>query len=264
MTQLEQEKLNKILNDKRSGSTEILLSLNKFLISGSRNRKLIENSLIEAKKKLSHFAVINNYIITLNNLIVNKDFAKVRNYLNTIENLEVKKFERLFNKIQRELPNAKKILTISRSGTLIQVFKLWNQRKRNFRIIVSESRPSNEGKAMAKELLKAGLKVEMITDSMTAKYIPGIDAAIIGADAVLKNQNVINKSGSLSLAILCRYFKKPFYVLTTKSKQINKRIYKLIHENPRHVWNYKHSNLITTNIPFEEIESKLITKIITD
>ena len=95
MTQRQREKLNKILNDKRSGSTEILLSLNKFLISGSSNRKLIENSLNEAKKKLSHFAVINNYINTLNHLILKKDIDKLKIYLNSIESLEDKKFERI-------------------------------------------------------------------------------------------------------------------------------------------------------------------------
>jgi translation initiation factor eIF-2B subunit delta len=264
MTHQQKEKLNKILNDKTSGSTEILLSLNKFLISGLGNKKFINSSLIDAKKKLSHFAVINNYILTLNNIIVQNDFDKVKNYVNTVESLEEKKFEKLVNNIKKELPRAKNILTISRSGTLIRIFKLWNQRKTDFKLIIPESRPSNEGKTMAKELLKAGLKVEMITDAMTSNYIPRIDAVIIGADAVLKNGNVINKSGSLSLAVLCKYYRKPFYVLTTKSKYIHKTKHNFIRENPDRVWKYKHPNLITSNIPFEEIENKLITKIITE
>ena len=264
MTRREKEKLNKILNNKTAGSTEILLSLNRFLIAGLNNKKLIASSLIEANKKLSHFAAIYNYIITLNDLIIKNDFNEVRKFLNTVESLEEKKFENLFRKIQRELPTANKILTISRSGTLLHIFKLWNQRKGKIKLIIPESRPSNEGKTMAKEFLKSGIKVVMITDAMTGKYIPGIDAVIIGADAVLKNGNVINKSGSLSLAVVCRYFKKPFYVLATKSKCINKTKYNYIHENPDRVWKYKHPNLLTTNIPFEEIESKLITKIITE
>jgi translation initiation factor 2B subunit (eIF-2B alpha/beta/delta family) len=264
MTQRQKEKLNKILKDKTSGSSEILLSLNRFLKSTISNRKLIDSSLIQAKKKLSHFAAINNYINTMNHLIIKNDYDKVKNYINSIESLEDKKFERIYSKIQKELPEAKKILTISRSGTLIRIFKLWHKQKRNLKLIIPESRPSNEGKLMAKELLDAGFKVELITDAMTGKYISGIDAVIIGADAVLKNGNVINKSGSLSLGVLCRYFKKPFYVLTTKSKFVTKAKYKIIRQDPDQVWDHKHKNLVTSNIPFEEIDSKLLTKIITE
>ncbi|UCH64376.1 MAG: hypothetical protein JSW63_06990 [Ignavibacterium sp.] len=264
MTQRQKERLNKILSDKTSGSSEILLSLNRFLKSGISNRKFIDGSLIQAKKKLSHFAAINNYINTLNHLIIKKDFDKVNQYLNSIESLEDKKFEKICSKIQKEIPKARNILTISRSGTLISVFKLWHQHKRNLKLIIPESRPSNEGKLMAKELLEAGIKVEMITDAMTGKYISGIDVVIIGADAVLKNGNVINKSGSLSLAVLCNHFRKPFYVLATKSKYLNKIRYKIEREDPEKVWSHKHTNLETSNIPFEEIDSTLITKIITE
>jgi translation initiation factor eIF-2B subunit delta len=260
MTKRQTEKLNKILDDKTSGSSEILLALNNFLISGISDRKLINTSLSEAKKKLSNFAVINNYINTLNHLIIKNDIDKVKDYLNSVESLEDKKFERIYSKVRKELPKAKNILTISRSGTLLHIFNLWNKQKRNLKIIIPESRPSNEGKLMTRELLEAGLKVELITDAMTGKYISVVDAVIIGADAVLKNGNVINKSGSLSLAVLCKYFKKPFYVLATKSKFINKIKYKVVQENPEKVWNYKHPNLVTSNIPFEEIDSKLITR----
>ena len=264
MTKKQKEKFNKILNDKTSGSTEILLALNKFLITCLNNTKPIGSSLIEAKKKLSHFAAINNYINTLNKLLDRNDFSKVKYFLDNIRSIEEQKFEKIFLKLIKELPTAKKILTISRSGTLIRIFKLWNKRKRNLRLIIPESRPWNEGKKMAKELLTAGLKVEMITDAMTGNHIPGIDAVIIGADVVLKNGNVINKSGSISLAVLCKYYKIPFYVLTTKSKYTNKTKYNIIRENPDRVWSYKHPILLTSNISFEEIESKLLTKIITE
>jgi len=264
MTKKQKEKFNKILNDKTSGSTEILLALNKFLITGFKNRKLINSSLIEAKKKLSHFAAINNYINTLNKLLDRNDLSKVKYILDNIEHEEEKKYEKIFINLIKELPKAKNILTISRSGTLIRIFNLWNKRERNLRLIIPESRPSNEGKKMAMDLLKAGLNVEIITDSMTGKYISDIDAVIIGADTVLKNGNVINKSGSLAMAVLCRYYKKPFYVLATKSKIINKTKFKIIQENPDYVWSYKHSKLQTSNIPFEEIECKLITKLITE
>ena len=45
----------------------------------------------------------------------------------------------------------------------------------------------NEGKLFAKELLNLGIKVEFISDAMTALYVPQVDAALVGADEILKN-----------------------------------------------------------------------------
>ena len=72
------EKLNRILNDKTSGSSEILLALNRFLKAGINNRKLIDSSLTEARKKLSHFAAINNYIHNLTHLVVKNDIENIQ------------------------------------------------------------------------------------------------------------------------------------------------------------------------------------------
>ena len=264
MTDKQNKKLNAIISNKTSGSTEILLSLNSYLIKCFPYKKLFEYSIIEAEKSLYHFAAINNYINKLKKLLTKKDIESVKLFLNEFDRTQNQKIENIFRNLLNELPTVNNILTISKSGILIQVFKLWKERKRNLKLIIAESRPMNEGRNTAKELLNAGIKVELITDAMAANYVPLIDAVAVGADAVLKNGNVVNKSGSLSLAVLCKYFKKPFYVLSTKSKYINKTKFKIIRENPDQVWNYNHPNLVTSNIPFEEIDKKLITKIITE
>ncbi len=117
---------------------------------------------------------------------------------------------------------------------------------------------------MAKELLKCGIKVDMITDAMAGIFVPKADAVIIGADVVLNNLNVINKTGSLALALLCKHYKKPYYVLAGKSKFVNKKRHETIEESYDKIWKYVHPNLTTTNIPFEEIDKRLITEIISE
>ena len=117
---------------------------------------------------------------------------------------------------------------------------------------------------MAKELLKCGIKVDMITDAMAGIFVPKVDAVIVGADVVLNNGNVVNKTGSLALALLCKHYKKPLYVLTAKSKFVNKKRHKLSKESSDRIWKYVHPNLTTTNIPFEEIDRRLITEIISE
>ena len=104
----------------------------------------------------------------------------------------------------------------------------------------------------------------IITDAMGGVFVSKTDAVIIGADAVLKNGNVINKSGSFSLALFCKYYKKPFYVLTTKSKFIKKIRFDITDDSSEIVWKYKHPKLKLANIPFEEIDNKFISGIISE
>ena len=135
---------------------------------------------------------------------------------------------------------------------------------RKLKVTVAESRPMNEGRILAKRLLKNNIPVEFITDFSTALYIPSTDAIIIGADKILSNGNIVNKTGSRALAILSRYYNKPFYVITTRSKQSSNSEYIQEEKDPKEVWNFSNKKLKVRNYYFEEIERDLITRIITD
>jgi translation initiation factor 2B subunit (eIF-2B alpha/beta/delta family) len=99
---------------------------------------------------------------------------------------------------------------------------------------------------------------------MMGFFVPKVDVAIIGTDIVLRNGMIVNKVGSKSLALLCKEYKKPFYVVSSHSKLSKKKIFKPKKENPQEIWDRKVKNLSMSNIYFEEIEKKLITKIFTD
>jgi len=117
---------------------------------------------------------------------------------------------------------------------------------------------------MAEELAEIGIKSLLISDAMMSLYVSKVDASFIGADSVLKNGNVINKVGSKSLALLCKEYKKPFFVVTTQKKFSNGNIFHHKNENPKEIFGREKKNLSVKNIYFEEIEKKFITKIITD
>jgi len=262
MNKKQKEIFDKFLSDRTSGSSEILAKLNKFLLSNIKDKGLIIESLSAAGTKLSHFAVIKNYIKELNKLFASSNNELFIEFLRNYENEERILITKIFTKIYKKLPSVKTLLTISKSGTVINVLKLWHEKRKNLKIIITESHPANEGQLMAKELLKIGLNVQVITDAMSGIFVPKADAVIIGADVVLNNGNVINKTGSVSLALLCKHYKKPFYVLAAKSKFVNKKRHKLNKESSDSIWKYVHPNLTTTNIPFEEIDRELITEII--
>ncbi len=255
--------LNKILNDKTSGSTELVLKLNEFFHIHANNFKLINLSFKKAREKLSHFAVINNYLNQLQKVIRTKDFHKISDFTNNFKTETGKKYQRLYKHSRKYLSNCNNIFTLSNSATLLEIFKYLKKDNDKLKIIIAESRPKNEGRLFAQALVKYNIKVEFITDAMISLYIPEIDAAVLGADAILKNGNIINKTGSKAAALLCRYYKKPCYVITTQDKIIFKNKFRQTRQNPEEVWNIKNRNIKITNYYFEEIEKNLITKIIT-
>ena len=264
LNNIQRNKLNTILTDKISGSSEIVDKINTFFRANINHLEIIKESVPILIKHLSHFAAVNTYLKQIKKIIKLDDQQMINDFLTSFADAEKNQFEILFDKLYKKTKQINSIITISKSGTLKEVLKLWKQKNKNLKVVICESRPANEGKLFAKELLKFGIKVELISDAMTALYVPQVDAALIGADEILKNENVINKVGSKALALLCKENKKSFYVVTTKSKFSRRTKFSAKKADPSKLWNYKSEGLTVSNIYFEEIEKKLITKIITD
>ena len=264
MKKMPSDKLDKILNNKTLGSSELTALLNKYFLSIRNNHPELTKSINLAKNKLGHFEVINSYLNELKKCLKKSEKTVLTKFLNKYSEMEEQKVEIIFNKINPVLKKMQSIITLSRSGTVLAILKLWHRKNKNLRVVVCESRPKYEGRLLAKDLIKNGIKVQIITDTMMGIYLQKVDAAIVGADSVLKNGNVVNKIGSKALALFCQEYKKPFYVITTRSKLSNRNSLKQKIENPNEVWNKKANNLEVRNIYFEVVEKKLITKIFTD
>ena len=256
--------LNHILNNKTLGSSELVQLLNNYFLSISDNIPTIIKTARIAKTKLGHFEAVNSYLSELSNSLKVESKSALIDFLKGFSKNENQKAKIIFSSIYPRLKETQNVITLSRSGTVLAVLKLWHQKNKKLKVVVCESRPKFEGRLMAEELASIGVNVELITDAMMGLYIPKIDAAIIGSDAVLKNGNVVNKVGSKALALFCKEYKKPFYVVTSKSKLSKKKIFKAKKEKPQEIWDKKVKNLSISNIYFEEIEKKLITKIFTD
>ena len=261
---MKSHQLNHILNNKTLGSSELVRGLNDHLISILNNKIEIIKSIRLAKTKLGHFEAINSYLNEINSIMKEKNEGELRDFLMSFSSKENKKLEAIFDKVHPKLKKVKKVITLSRSGTVLGILKLLHQKNNNLQVVVCESRPKQEGRLFAKELVSNGIKVELITDAMMALYVLKIDAAIIGADIVLETGNVVNKVGSKALALLCREYKKPLFVVTAKLKLSKKKIFKSKKENPQEVWDSKVKKISVSNIYFEEIEKKLITNIFTE
>jgi methylthioribose-1-phosphate isomerase len=106
--------------------------------------------------------------------------------------------------------------------------------------------------------------VLVVTDSQIALHIPKCDMIFLGADRILKNGDVVNKSGSNNACIIAKYYGKSVIVLSSKNKFSLQKNFQQEVENSDEIWKYKHKKLQMENCYFEVVPKKLITKIITE
>lgn len=261
---LSEKQLEKILIDNTSGSTELLLKINNLLKKNLHNKSFIEFSIKKITQDLSHFSAIKNYLNKLEKIYSYENEKALQKFLSEFENIESNRHKKIFYNSLPFIINLNSVLTISNSNTLLNYFTLWREQNAKLIVTVCESRPMLEGRILAKNLLKEDIKVQLITDSEISIFINKVDAVIIGADSILPNGNIINKVGSNILAILCKIYKKPFYVVASKSKFIKRKSFIPSESKPEEIWNYHNKNLEIYNYYFEEVEKKLITKVFTD
>ena len=106
-------------------------------------------------------------------------------------------------------------LAVSELGTATAPLYLNHQAGVAFHVYVDETRPLFQGARLtAWELANAGIDLTLICDSAAAGLMAAgrIDLIIVGADRVAANGDVVNKIGTLNLAVLANHFAVPFYV----------------------------------------------------
>ena len=111
-------------------------------------------------------------------------------------------------------------LAVSELGTATAPMYLSHAEGKSFRVFVDETRPLLQGARLtAWELSQAGIDVRLICDNMAASVMAAgdIDLVLVGTDRVTRNGDVVNKIGTLNVAVLCQHFGVPFYVALPSS-----------------------------------------------
>lgn len=110
----------------------------------------------------------------------------------------------------RLLGPGRTVMTHSFSSTVVEVCRLLEDA--GLRMIVTESRPLNEGGRLAERLSAWKVPAVYITDAQMGLFVARADAVLVGADSVLADGSVINKAGTGLLALAAREHRVPFYV----------------------------------------------------
>jgi methylthioribose-1-phosphate isomerase len=111
-------------------------------------------------------------------------------------------------------------LAVSELGTATAPLYLSHAAGVAFRVYADETRPLLQGARLtAWELAAAGIDVTVLCDNAAASLFAGgaIDLVLVGTDRVTANGDVVNKIGTLNLAVLCQHYGVPFYVACPSS-----------------------------------------------
>lgn len=166
------------------------------------------------------------------------------------------------------------LLTHSFTRSVLLAFEHALDQGKKFSVISGESRPRNEGAYFASLLASKGLDVTLITDAAVAHYMPRATKVLVGADALYADGTVVNKMGTLSVAVIAREFHKPVYVLAITTKLYLPSLFGKHLDMERRPGNevlntepddpVACSHLTVENIFFEEVPPEYITYLVTE
>ncbi len=105
-------------------------------------------------------------------------------------------------------------------GTALAPIYTAHAQGKSIKVFADETRPLLQGARITTwELMRAGLDVTLITDSMAARVMSEgkIDAVFVGSDRITRNGDVCNKIGTFGVALAAKHHGIPFHVVAPLS-----------------------------------------------
>ncbi|MBM4371174.1 MAG: S-methyl-5-thioribose-1-phosphate isomerase [Deltaproteobacteria bacterium] len=100
-------------------------------------------------------------------------------------------------------------------GTALGVIRAAHEAGTRMRVFARETRPLLQGARLTTwELLREGIEVTLVTDSMAAHLMARgmVHRVVVGADRIASNGDTANKIGTYGLAIVAHHHGVPFHV----------------------------------------------------
>ncbi len=162
-------------------------------------------------------------------------------------------------------------LAVSAYGTATAPIYAAHSQGVPFKVYADETRPLYQGARLtAWELQQSGVDVTLLCDNMAASLMASgkIDMVLVGTDRVTRNGDVVNKIGTLNLAIVAQHYKIPFYVAcpnSTFDRQTPSGSDVVIEQrDPAEVLGEHAAQVAVYNPAFDVTPAAMVTGIITD
>ncbi len=176
--------------------------------------------------------------------------------------------ERVAEAVLPLIPTAAHLLTLSYSSNVASAILRAAADGRVGQITVLESRPGMEGRRLARDLVRGGLPCRLAVDALGPSLVGEADLVLVGADTLLRNGGVVNKIGSLGLALAAKAQQVPFVVASelTKLDPDSKAsdIPVDVEREPKEVMDPPEVGIHVLNIYFEVVPPQYVGRIATD
>lgn len=116
------------------------------------------------------------------------------------------------------IQNNTRILTHSFSKVVLEALIDAKKSGINVHIFVTESQPDISGRKALTLLREAGIQSTLVLDSSVGYLMESMDMVLIGAEGVMETGGVINKIGTLGIAICAKEMNKPVFVMAESIK----------------------------------------------
>lgn len=104
------------------------------------------------------------------------------------------------------------IFMYSMSSTVWRILEYAKNQGKSFKVVVTESRPGNEGLWTVDKMDELGIPVAVSIDACIGELIPEMDAVFVGADAIASSGVTLCKVGTYPVALIAERHGVPFYV----------------------------------------------------
>lgn len=163
------------------------------------------------------------------------------------------------------LGEGSRVLTHSRSSTVMAALQLATAQGRQLEVVCTESRPNYEGRAVAASLAGQGIKTTLIADSAAGHFVSQVDLVMVGADS-LSTDGVVNKMVTYPIALAARAQGVPFYTLcgTEKLLPTDYPHFRIEPKDPHEVWPEHPEEVTVINLYFDVTPLTYVSGVVTE
>ncbi len=166
------------------------------------------------------------------------------------------------------LRSAQVVFTHCRSSSVEGVLKEGKKRGFSFQVINTETRPLFQGRITARNLLRAGIPVQMAVDAagpfILSSFSEEIDFLLLGSDAVLTDGSAVNKIGSYGLSLAALEAGVPLYIAASLLKYHPYSEIELEQRPREEIWPSAPAELEVINLAFDHIPAPYIKGFVTE
>jgi translation initiation factor 2B subunit (eIF-2B alpha/beta/delta family) len=173
--------------------------------------------------------------------------------------------QEIVRRAQESLPPSGWVATYTRSSLVERALLAAHEAGASLRVLCAESRPMNEGRALAAVLARAEIPAWLVADGSLGLLLPQAGAMWIGVDAV-REKTFVSKAGTYALLLVARELNVPVYALAQRAKFVPDRCRRLTlpRRDASEVWEDAPPGVNVVNLPFEEVPLPLLRGIIAE